>query len=91
MTATLTAELAALAADVQARAAALTDRIRANLPSGALPNEFVGYLNLAANLLTIARDEITTDGLYIAVPADLDTADPTIDDVPVAQLATAGA
>ncbi len=84
----MTREIAALAADVQARAAALTDHIRAACPDGHLTNEYLGYLNLAANMLTIAAAEINEDGLYIAEPADLDTADPDIDRL-LAELATA--
>ncbi len=84
----MTAEIAALAADVQARAAALTAQAHTNCPAGHLTNEYLGYLNLAANMLTIAAAEINEDGLYIAEPADLDTADPDIDKL-LAQLATA--
>ncbi len=82
MSTDLTAELAEFTGDVQRRAADLADRIRAATPAGHLTNEFVGYLNLAANMIAIARDETLTDGLHVPVePADLDTADPTIDDL----------
>ncbi len=84
-------ELAQFAADVQRRAADLTDRIRQTCPEGHVVNEFVGYLNLAANMIAIARDETLTDGLHIPLePADLDTADPDVDRL-LAQLVKAGA
>jgi hypothetical protein len=88
MTTDLTADLTQFAADVQQRAAALTDRIRAATPDGHLTNEFLRYLDLAATLAETAAAEISIDGLYIAEPADLDTADPDVD-VLLAEYATA--
>ncbi len=89
MTADLATELASFAADVQTRGADLADRIRQTCPDGHVVNEFVGYLTLAAVELGIAADAVHTDGLHIDPgPADLDTADPTIDML-LADLATA--
>lgn len=59
------AEIARLAADVQLQAGNLIDRIRSGTPRGQLPNEFVGYLNLAANLIAIAAAEVAENGLYV--------------------------
>ncbi len=89
MTTDLTAELAALAADVQARATALAVRIQQATPTGCEPNLYVGYLPLAGDLLADAARQIAKQGLYLdAEPADLDTADPDIDQL-LADLATA--
>ncbi len=85
----LAADLAEFAADVQRRAADLTDRIRQACPEGHVVNEFVGYLTLAAVELGIAADAVRADGLHIDPgPTDLDTADPDIDQL-LAELATA--
>ncbi len=89
LAADLTAELAALAADVQTRGAELTARIRAACPDGHVVNEFVGYLTLAAVELGIAADAVRTDGLHIDPgPTDLDPADPDVDRL-LAELANA--
>ncbi len=97
MTHPLTAEIAALAADVQQRAADLADRAAAAVPAGHISNEYLRYLDLAADLLRIARDEITADGLYLRLDdgtTDLDTADPDsvrVDELLAAELVKAGA
>lgn len=85
----LTADLAAFAAKVQQEAAALTDRIRRSAPDGTVPNEYVGYLNLAAGMIADTAAQVARDGLHLATePTDLDTADPDVDAL-LAQFATA--
>jgi hypothetical protein len=91
MSTDLTADLAAFAADVQTRAAALADQIRDNAKGGDLPHEYVSYLNLAAGMIADTARQVGRDGLYFTPePADLDTADPTID-VLLRQLVKVGA
>ena len=82
MTTDLAAELAALAADVQARAINLADRIKAATPDGSEPNLYLTYLPLAADMLADASRQIAKQGLHIDPgPADLDTADPDVDEL----------
>jgi hypothetical protein len=91
MSTDLTAALAEFATDVQKRAAALTDQIRQATPDGTLPNAYIGYLNLAADMIADTARQVGRDGLYFTPePADLDTADPDVDEL-LRQLTSAGA
>jgi hypothetical protein len=77
----LTAELAQFAADVQARAANLTDRINTCVPDGHITHAYVSNLAFAADLVADTARRIGRDGMYRRlndepVTADLDTADP---------------
>jgi hypothetical protein len=93
VTADLTAEIAALAADVQARAAALTTRIHAAAPADTVVNDYVDYLTLAADLIADTARQVGRQGLYLtAETTDLDTADPDsvrVDELLAAEYATA--
>ncbi len=81
MSADLTTELVAFAADVQTRGAELTARIRAACPDGHITHDDLSHLTFAADLLADAARRIGRDGMYRPldeepVTADLDTADP---------------
>jgi hypothetical protein len=93
----LTADIAAFAADVQARAAALTAQANTNVPEWHITHAYLDNLLFAADLLADAARRIGRDGLYRRLDesetTDLDTADSDslrVDQL-LAELATAGA